>query len=68
MGVNALTVLFEHPDLHQAARRTVIDLLATGRVQPPVGGVFRLDELHDVCAALAERKIDGKAVLQVAPV
>lgn len=66
LGVNALTVLTQYPDVHQLARRAVVELLAGGQITPPVGIIRPLSELAEVCAALAGRKIKGKPVLQVA--
>jgi NADPH:quinone reductase len=66
MGVNALTVLREYPQLHKEARRAVVDLLARKAVDPPVAGVYPLEDLVQVASALYERKLLGKPVFEVA--
>ena len=43
----------------------VVPLLADGRVDPPIAGVFPLDAAGDAVALLEERTVLGKAVIEV---
>jgi NADPH:quinone reductase len=65
MGVNALTVLREYPLVHREARRAVVELLARKAVDPPIAGIYPLEDLLDVASALYNRKLLGKPVLKV---
>jgi len=53
MGVNALIVLEQYPEIHREARRAVVDLLADGAIAPLIGSADPLDQLLEACAALA---------------
>jgi NADPH:quinone reductase len=64
-GVNALTILEQHVDIHRAARRAVVDLLADGKLAPAIGAVYPLPELIDGLAALRDGQVAGKAVIRV---
>lgn len=65
MGVNALIVLEQYPEIHREARRAVVKLLAEGAIAPLIGRVEPLDQLLGACAALAEGRVQGKAVVTV---
>jgi NADPH2:quinone reductase len=66
-GVNAMTALYEYPEIHRVASEAVIGDLVSGALRPRIGGVYPLSELADVLEALRERRMPGKAVLAVAP-
>jgi NADPH2:quinone reductase len=65
MGVNAMVTLFDHPEIHQESRRAVVELLAQGRIRPKIAGIHPFDALPEVLAGLGERRIAGKAVIDV---
>jgi NADPH:quinone reductase len=65
MGVNAMIALFHQPDVHKAAREAVVQALATGGIAPQIAAVYDLADLPDALIALEERRIAGKAVLDI---
>ena len=67
VGMNALTVLNEHPEVHRQARKAVVELLASGAVAPPVAAVRAMEDLVDLAEAFIDRKLTGKAVVHVGP-
>jgi NADPH2:quinone reductase len=66
LGVNAMTYLWEHPDLHRAARQRVVELCASGALAPVIHAEYQPDELWDVLDQLDQRLIQGKAVIRFA--
>jgi NADPH2:quinone reductase len=65
MGVNALTVLQQYPEMHRAARRAVVQLLADGAITPMVGHIFAFEELAEAFVELAAGRVQGKAAIAV---
>ena len=47
MGVNALIVLEQYPEMHRQARRAVVQLLADGAIDPMVGRTFAFESLRN---------------------
>ncbi len=45
--------------------KTVLDMIAKGDLKVPVEGIYALDDVHDMFAALASRKTAGKLILKV---
>jgi NADPH2:quinone reductase len=67
LGVNAYTVAMEHPALHKEARAAVVDLLARGAISPSVGALRPCRELIELSEELGNRRVSGKAVIQLSP-
>jgi NADPH:quinone reductase-like Zn-dependent oxidoreductase len=65
MGVNAMTYLWEHPEILHSVRRKVIELCAQGRVAPVVHGEFGFEQAAQVLTSLGEGEVLGKAVIRV---
>ncbi|MET0143529.1 MAG: zinc-binding dehydrogenase [Ilumatobacteraceae bacterium] len=65
MGVNALIVLEQYPEIHGEARRAVVELLAAQVIEPMVGMNAPFDGLLDACAELAAGRVQGKASITV---
>jgi NADPH2:quinone reductase len=67
MGVNAMVSLFEHPHVHEESRRAVVELLAQRAIVPRISAVYPFEHVPDALVGLAEQRIPGKAVIEVAP-
>jgi NADPH2:quinone reductase len=55
------------PGANRANAARLIDWLATGRIRPPIWRRFPLAEASQALAALADRRVIGKAVVVVGP-
>ena len=67
MGVNAMVSLFDHPEVHQEARRSVVELLSNRAIAPRISAVYPFDQVPQALVGLAEQRIPGKAVIEVTP-
>jgi NADPH:quinone reductase len=67
MGVNAMVSLFEHPHVHKESRRAVVELLAQRAIAPRISATYPFEHTPDALIGLAEQRLPGKAVIEVAP-
>lgn len=55
----------EHPGYMASLHRALIDLFMDGKIDPPVGARYQLDQAPQGIRDLANRKVTGKAILTV---
>lgn len=66
VGVNWPAFVERTPERHRAHVADVLDRVAAGALQPPIGLVLPLDRVADALEALLARTVTGKVVLKVA--